>query len=64
MTESDGNYNLEWEGTSSKPVLKRVNLPSMVHPVFEEIHHDTKLLDIVCDLVSYCLEVSFLLLTA
>ena len=55
MTESDENYNLEWENTSSKPVLKRVNLPSMVHPVFEQIHHDTKLLDIVCDLVSYCL---------
>ena len=53
MTESDGNYNLEWKDGSSKPVLKRVKLPSMVHPVFEEIHYDAKLLDIVCDLVSY-----------
>ena len=53
MTESDGNFNVEWKDTSSKPVLKRVRLPSMIHPVFEEIHHDTKLLDIISDLVSY-----------
>lgn len=51
MTESDGNYNLEWKDNSSKPVLKRVNLPSVVHPVFEDIHHDKKLLDIVSDLI-------------
>ena len=54
MTESDGNFNLEWKDTSSKPVLKRVNLPSVVHPVLEEIHHDKKLLDIVSDLVRFC----------
>ena len=53
MTESDGNYNLEWKDNSSKPVLKRVNLPSVVHPIFEDIHHDKKLLDIVSDLVSF-----------
>ena len=55
MTKSEGNFDLEWEDTSSKSRLKRVNLPSMIHPLFEEIHHDKKLLDIVCDLVSYCI---------
>ena len=52
MTNSDGNFKLEWKDNSSKPVLKRVLLPSMINPLFEEIHHDNKLLDIVCDLVS------------
>lgn len=52
MTKSDENLKLEWKDNSSKPFLKRVKLPSMIHPLFDEIHHDEKLLDIVCDLVS------------
>lgn len=51
MTKSDSNFNLEWDDTSSKLGLKRVRLPSMFHPLFDEIHHDKKLLDMVCDLV-------------
>ena len=50
MTKSDGNFKLDEK--SSKPLLKRVNLPSKVHPVFREIHHHDKLLDIVSDLVN------------
>jgi len=49
MTKSDGNFKLDEK--SSKPLLKRVNLPSKVHPVFREIHHHDKLLDIVSDLI-------------
>ncbi|XP_078358683.1 putative alpha-ketoglutarate-dependent hypophosphite dioxygenase isoform X2 [Oculina patagonica] len=51
MTKCDGNFDLEWEDNSSKPRLKRVHLPSTIHPLFEEIHHDKKLLDIICDLI-------------
>ena len=53
MSKSDGNFKLEWDGKSSKPFLTRVNLPSKIHPVFREIHHHDKLLDIVSDLVTY-----------
>ena len=53
MTKSDRNFNLEWDDTSSKLVLKRVRLPSMLHqPLFNEINRDKKLLDIVCELVN------------
>ena len=54
MTKSDGNFGLECEDNSSKPIrLQRVNLPSMIHPLFDELHHDEKLLGIICDLVRY-----------
>ena len=52
MTKSDGIFDLEWEDTSSKTRLKHVHLPSTIHPLFNDIHHDAKLLDIICDLVS------------
>lgn len=55
MTNSDKSFHLEWRDNSSKPTLKRVSLPSAINPLFEEIHRDKKLLDIICDLVSHVL---------
>ena len=52
MTKSDRNCNLEWDDTLSKLVLKRVRLPSMLQPLFDEINRDKKLLDMVCELVN------------
>ena len=52
MTKSDRNFNLEWDDTLSKLVLKRVRLPSMLQPLFDEINRDKKLLDMVCELVN------------
>lgn len=51
MTKSDRNVNLEWDDTLSKLVLKRIRLPSMFHPLLHLIHHEKKLLDMVCELV-------------
>ena len=51
MSKSDRNFKLEWDGKSSKPFLKRVYWPSKIHPVFREILHHDKLLDMVSDLV-------------
>ena len=44
---------LSGETTHPSLLLKRVSLPSAINPLFEEIHRDKKLLDIVCDLVSH-----------
>ncbi|CAH3123324.1 unnamed protein product [Pocillopora meandrina] len=51
MTNSDKSFHLEWRDNSSKPTLKRVSLPSAINPLFEKIHRDKKLLDIICDLI-------------
>lgn len=51
MNNSDESFVFEWDNKSSKRLLKRVRLPSKIHPVFREIHHHDKLLDMVTDLV-------------